>query len=232
MFFFFFDDYQECNKYLNEHPGEAGDLIKDIMKLQSVLAALLAILLDSNKTRISRAFNGKMKIDADEWRRMARAMGALIQLGKDAVSGKPKLEAVYPTEDVNEVLKELWHSDDINKSNILARYNLPLAILHFLGVDAKDFIMETAGPQKSRMLIDISTATVYPIILRSRQEGVDAELGLIIPMRSKELYIGIFVTEDADLETFETYKRITGAYDVEDEEDGFDDDFFDSFFQS
>ena len=86
-------------------------IIKDIMKLRSVLAALLAVLLDSNKTRISRAFNGKMKIDADEWRRMARAMGALIQLGKDSVSGEPKLEAVYPTEDVSEVLKELWYSD-------------------------------------------------------------------------------------------------------------------------
>lgn len=187
-------------RYIETHTKEIIEALLMVMKSKRLRQSDLAELTGWTPSRVNKLIKGVQKVTPEDCRLVARALGGVIRYYPTENSGSGGFKFKSKLSRVGDyVMAALDGKYEASMKNIMI-YELPIAVMSFLQLDAADYIittstMEIKGAEKPDLRYGIS------VMFKRRnvfEDATAAEFGIIVSPYHDSVVFGIWLDDGDD----------------------------------
>lgn len=201
----YLNEYNSGDAYISEYPDAVVEGLKVATSAKGLKQSDIAEMTGFGAPKVNKVFKGNQTATADDCRHIARALGCVIRHDPKAKDPRDGYKFVYQTESFTALLHQIHEADSYAETCIIAGYEMVVAILNHLGLDAKDYIIEAVSrPRGSKKLFgEGSHDDGLRLMFTHRhifKDSAPIKFGVMISPRNNKIVFGIWcdIDQEAD----------------------------------
>lgn len=193
------EDTEVSERYIETHTKEIIEALLMVMKSKRIRQSELAELTGWTPSRVNKLIKGVQKVTPEDCRLVARALGGVIRYYPVGNNGSGGFKFHSEMARVGDYVMAALEGRDEAFLKKTMLYELPLAVLSFLQLDATDYIVTASSIEvKGEKKKDSRYGTSVMFKRRSVfEDTTPAEFGIIVSPYCDSVVLGIWL-EDGD----------------------------------
>lgn len=197
----YLSEYNSGDAYMAENFDAVVDGLKVAASAKGLKQSDIAEMTGFGAPKINKVFKGNQTATADDCRDIARALGCVIRHDPKAKDPLEGYKFVYQTEGFAVLLHKIQEAESFSEACIIAGYEMVVAILNHLGLDAKDYIIEAVNrPRGNKKLFgEGSHDDGLRLMFTHRhvfKDSAPIKFGVMISPKNREVVFGIWFDPD------------------------------------
>lgn len=199
----YLSEYNSGDAYISEYYDAVVDGLKVAASAKGLKQSDIAEMTGFGAPKVNKVFKGNQTATADDCRHIARALGCVIRHNPKAKDSLEGYKFVYQTEGFTALLHKIYEAESFSEACIIAGYEMVVAILNHLGLDAKDYIIDAVNrPRGNKKLFgEGSHDDGLRLMFTHRhifKDSASIKFGVMISPRNNKIVFGIWCDIDQD----------------------------------
>ncbi len=199
----YLSEYNAGDAYISEYYDAVVDGLKVATSAKGLKQADIAEMTGFGAPKVNKVFKGNQTATADDCRHIARALGCVIRHDPKAKDPREGYKFAYQTESFTALLHRIPEAESFSEACIIAGYEMVVAILNHLGLDAKDYIIDAVNrPRGNKKLFgEGSHDDGLRIMFTHRHVFKDSDsfkFGVMISPKNKKIVFGLWCDSETE----------------------------------